>query len=220
MVLIIKNKRSIRNSLLPAAIILAVLLVAIIIFVNAGSWLVVEDELQPADAIVVLMGSPADRMLEAYEIYNSGYADKVLMVNTHVPAAEMLAERGVHLKSNAEISREIGLGLGFPEEVINILPGEAQSTRDEAGVIVSYLRDNNEIDEIILVTSSYQTRRYSAIFKRAFSALDNPPGIIAAPSRFCEFNAERWYTDRQSAKRVVMEYLRLFYFMIWERWLI
>ncbi len=48
-----------KKHLLYAAIALAMLLLFGFALRSAGSWLVVEDELQPADAIVVLMGTPA-----------------------------------------------------------------------------------------------------------------------------------------------------------------
>ena len=207
-----------RKHVIISLIVLILISSLIFTLLNAGSWLVVEDEPQPADAIVVLMGSTGDRMLQAGEIYKKGYSDNILMVNTHAPARDLLAERGVHLKTNAELSKDIGIELGIPEESITILPGNAQSTRDEATAITSYLEINQNINEIILITSSYHTRRSSAIFRRSFSKLDNPVTVTTIPSDYTEFNAPKWYTNRQSAKHVVMEYTRLVYFWLWERW--
>ena len=189
------------------------------VFFNAGKWLVVvEDELQPVDAIVVLMGSTGDRMLQVSELYEQGYSERVLMVNTYTPARDLLLEKGVYLKTNAEQAKEIGIDLGIPESAITIIPGKAMSTRDEAAAISEYIDAGKSPRAIMLITSSYHSRRSAAIFRRSFSRLDDPVLIITVPSEFSEFNTRKWYADRQSAKRVIMEYTRLFYFWIWERW--
>lgn len=215
--LIYKLKNN-RKHIVISLIVLILISSLVFILLNAGSWLVVEDEPQPADAIVVLMGSPGDRMLQASEIYKKGYAENILIVNTHATGRDLLAERGIHLKTNAELSKEIGIKLGIPKKAVTILPGNAQSTRDEAAAIAVYLKNNKEINEVILITSSYHTRRSSAIFRKSLSKLDDHVTIITIPSDYTEFNARKWYTNRQSAKHVVMEYTRLFYFWLWERW--
>ena len=207
-----------RKKIIVSIAALAIIIILFFILQSAGSWLVVKDELQPADAIVVLTGSTGDRMLQTSEIYKKGYADKVLIVNPYTQAQDLLLERGVHLKSQAEISKEIGVERGIPEEHIIILPGDAQSTGDEAATIYSYLAENDHISKIILINSSYHSRRSYAIFNRTLSVLDDPVKIIVVPSQYSDFNADRWYSDRQSSKQVVMEYTRLFYFWVWERW--
>ena len=185
---------------------------------NAGNWLIIKDDIQNIDVIVVLMGSTGERMLQASEIYELGYSDKILMVNTHTPARDLLLQRGVLLKSNAEEAKELGIALGVPEESIKILSGHAMSTRDEADSISSYLNEDKSIKRLMLITSSYHARRSAAIFRRSISKLEDPVSVITVPSKYSEFNSRRWYADRQSAKRVVMEYTRLLYFWIWERW--
>ena len=102
--------------------------------------------------------------------------------------------------------------------IITIIPGSAMSTRDEASAMSVYLDEENSIRTIMLVTSSYHSRRSKAIFRKSFSRLDDPVLIITVPSKFSEFNTRKWYADRQSAKHLIMEYTRLFYFWIWERW--
>ena len=207
-----------RRFLITGTTIILLVTVSFFTLSRAGSWLVVDNEPEHADAIVVLMGSVGDRMLQASELYKKGYAERVLMVNTYVPASEFLLERGVYLKTNAEQSKEIGVALGIPEESIDIVPGSARSTRDEAIALNLYFIENSSIRTIMIVTSSYHSRRSLAIFNRSTSYLDYPVRVIIIPSDYTEFDYRRWYADRQSAKRVVMEYTRLFYFWIWERW--
>ena len=50
---------------------------------NLGQWLVAEDDLQASDMIVVLMGSLPDRILQAVDIYNERYSEKLVFVNSY-----------------------------------------------------------------------------------------------------------------------------------------
>ncbi|MFO7889736.1 MAG: YdcF family protein [bacterium] len=205
------------NSILYIISILSILIIFFGIR-NAGTFLVVEDKPESADAIVVLMGSPGDRMLQAYDLFNAGYSEKVIMVDTYITGRDALAERGVYLKTNTGLAEEVGVALGIPEDAVIIIPGEAQSTGQEAVAVRNFIESGNDIKGIILVTSPSHTRRARAVFRRAFSELDHPVDIMVVPSRYSDFNAGRWYSERQSAKRVVMEYTRLLWFWAWERW--
>ena len=199
-----------------AFVIIAGLL--IVLFRNAGTFLVVEDVPEEVDAILVLMGSPGDRMLQAYDLFEAGYSDRVLMVDTYLTGREALAERGVHLKTNTELAEEVGVALGIPEDAIIIIPGGARSTRDEAVAVTDFIETGEGLSGIMIVTSAYHTRRSRAVFRRAFRSFGHDVDILVIPAGQSEFDARRWYRERQSAKRVVMEYTRLAWFWIWERW--
>ena len=200
--------------------VISILLILIIFFGirNAGTFLVVNDGPEEVDAILVLMGSPGDRMLQAVDLYEAGYSDRVLMVDTYLTGREALAERGVHLKTNTELAEELGVALGIPQDAIIIIPGRARSTRDEAIALLGFIERGNKLSDVMIVTSAYHTRRSRAVFRRAFRSVGHDVGILVIPAGQSEFDARRWYNERESAKRVVMEYTRLAWFWIWERW--
>ncbi len=206
------------NRIVPYGVIFLILAIFILIFTSAGRFLVVEDEPAEADIIVVLMGSPGERMLQAYDLYEAGYSKRIVMTDTYSPGSDALAERGIHLKNTTDLAIEIGIELGVSPEDISVIPEIARSTGDEAVAVRRYIESESNIDTIILVTSDYHSRRSRAIFRRSFSKLENPVELIVLPGKYSGFNAESWYTDRESAKRVVMEYTRLLHFLIWERW--
>src|SRR5262250_127408 len=71
---------------IAAAIAALVLLVASIsAFFTVGRWLVVEDPLQRADAIVVLSGRMPQRALEAARLYREGYATQIWLTRPIEP---------------------------------------------------------------------------------------------------------------------------------------
>ncbi len=70
--------------------------------------------------------------------------------------------------------------LGIPEEDVLIFEGNSRSTQDEALTIREYIKNNREIESIILVTSKYHSRRAKQIFKKALSVLDREMTSILA----------------------------------------
>ncbi len=198
-------------------VILLVFFIFISVFLipNLGQWLVAEDDLQASDMIVVLMGSLHDRILQAVDIYNERYSDKLVFVNSYRVGDDIFVERGVEIPpGNAQLSKMTAIDLGVPEENIIILKGGAKSTQDEALIIREYIRNNRAIESFILVTSKYHSGRSKKIFTKALSYLDREINIISSPSKYDPFNASQWWRDREDIKRVVLEYLKLadFYF--------
>jgi uncharacterized SAM-binding protein YcdF (DUF218 family) len=188
---------------------------------NLGRWLVVEDELQASDMIVVLTGSVLNRILQAVDIYNARYSNKIVLVNSYRADYDIFVERGVEIPTgDAQLSKMVAIDLGVPEENILILEGNARSTQDEALIIREYIRNNRTIESIILVTSKCHSGRSKKIFKKALSGLDRDINIYSSPSKYDPFNASQWWKDKEDIKWVVLEYLKLVHFYFWEQFLL
>jgi uncharacterized SAM-binding protein YcdF (DUF218 family) len=188
---------------------------------NLGRWLVVEDELQASDMIVVLTGSVLNRILQAVDIYNARYSNKIVLVNSYRADYDIFVERGVEIPTgDAQLSKMVAIDLGVPEENILILEGNARSTQDEALIIREYIRNNRTIESIILVTSKCHSGRSKKIFKKALSGLDRDINIYSSPSKYDPFNASQWWKDREDIKWVVLEYLKLANFYFREQFLL
>ncbi len=196
----------------------AILLLIFVFIPRMGTYLVAEHDLIEADAMVVLMGSVPARALEGADLYREGFVHDVIVVQTYVESEELLAERGVQIPGQAELTRDALAQMGVPESRIEVLQGGVRSTWEEAQVVSAYLADNREIDSLVLVTSSFHTRRTLIIFERACRDLDREIELIIRPSSFDTFQAYRWWQDRESAKKVVLEYMKLVYFLAWEQW--
>ena len=188
---------------------------------NLGQWLVALDELQESDMIVVLTGSVPDRILQAVDIYNERYSDKIVLVNSYRVGCDIFVERGVEIPpGNAQLSKMAAIDLGVPEENILILEGSAKSTQDEALIIREYIRNNRAIESIILVTSKYHSGRAKKIFKKALSVLDREIDIYCSPSRYDSSNVDQWWRNREDFEWVVFEYLKLANFYFREQFLL
>ncbi|MDD3365462.1 MAG: hypothetical protein PHZ03_10810, partial [Syntrophomonas sp.] len=99
---------------------------------SLGRFLVAQDQPQPSDIIVVLMGSGPDRMLGAVDLYQGGYADKIMMVRNNVAGYDLVVSKGVKIPHDTDLAQMVAVQLGVPQDNVIILPGDALSTQDEA----------------------------------------------------------------------------------------
>ena len=191
------------------AVLAFVILLSMLIIPRMAGYLAYEKPLQPADAMVVLMGSVADRALGAWELYEDGYAPEILMVASWQRGADYLEPYGVSVPNNSDLTAQALVELGVPGEQIRVLPGGAISTADEAEVIREFLETNPQIGSVILVSSEFHLRRAAMIFRREFRNMDREVELIPRPSRYSELETTGWYRDRESAKTVFFEYAKL-----------
>ncbi|MCF8381821.1 MAG: YdcF family protein [Bacteroidales bacterium] len=200
---------------------LTVVLLLFVLFVGscrkAGTWLVKKDKPMHSDAIVILMGSIADRVLEASDLYKIGLANKLIIVEAGMGADIMLELRGVHLISNTAQTRDALVVLGVPSDSIIILPGGATSTQMESEIIKDYLLNESGIDTLLLVSSAYHTRRASIIFMSAFRNANESIEILSSPSTYTNFKAENWWRSKDGILVVMMEYLKMCNFFLFEK---
>ncbi len=193
---------------------------------SAGIFLVKTATIRHADATLILMGSIADRVLQAKDIYNSGNTNEILIVNNIQYGSEYLAQFNVYIPNGAQLSRQALTQFNIPDSLITILPGHAASTRAEAEITANWLKQNPQIDTLIIVSSAAHMRRAIMIFENTFNdySLNMHPErsrgvtILSAPSKYSGFNAQKWWTDRESAKQVLMEYTKIASFLLVEQW--
>ena len=184
---------------------------------HAGNLLVEEQKPVRSDLIVVLMGSGPDRMLHAVDLYKKDYAGKILMVENWQPGYERLKALNVSIPRDAQIAAMIGTQLGVPQEAFIILPGDAQSTQDEAAIIKDYLQKNRKINSLLLVTSKFHSARAADIFSWEMAGLDRKVKITSCPTPYDNFNPGAWWRSREDAKQVVMEYSKWTNFYLLDR---
>jgi uncharacterized SAM-binding protein YcdF (DUF218 family) len=198
-----------------------ILFVLIILYIGgcrrAGSWLVKEDVPAHADAMVLLMGGFPDRVLQAVDLYRKGKADKLLIVEESMGPFSTLELRGADIISNTDQARNSAIALGIPADSITILPGDARSTQDEAIVVRDYLSRCTTVDTLLLVSSSVHMRRASMIFKAAVKNNDHPVYIGCSPSVYSDFNADKWWRDKEGIQSVLTEYVKMGSFVVFEK---
>ncbi|WP_276619275.1 YdcF family protein [Syntrophomonas wolfei] len=167
----------------------------------------------------MLMGSGPDRILGAVDLYEQGYAPRIVMVDNWQPGYELLESRGLELPRDAELAASVGVQLGVPEEAFIILPGNARSTQDEALIITQYLKEQQAgVDKVLLVSSKFHSKRSAKLFRWALGGLNREVKVLSCPTSYDDFNAASWWQSREDTKRVVLEYTKLANFYLVDRW--
>lgn len=163
--------------------------------VIAGPLLVRVDALHQADVIVVIGGDhKPDRVRRAVELYRQGYAPVVI-----ISAGTQVAE-GDELLPEAEVMRRQALALGMPESAL-LIEDQSQSTFQNAYYTAELLRARG-YHAILLVTSTYHSRRAGYIFEEVFGStvsISVQPSS-ADPCVIC------WWFHADQARVVLYEY--------------
>lgn len=138
--------------------IVLVRLVALPLFRGIGSFLIVEDRLAPAAAIIALGGHLPFREMEAAKLYRDGWAQQVIIVRSALSAeAEALQALKIKKPQEWELSGEVLRQQAVPASAIIIPKDEGVGTLEELQAAYAVLP--NKHAPVILVTSKYHTRR-------------------------------------------------------------
>ena len=120
--------------------------------------------LEPARAVVVLGGGAPLRAMEAAKLYNQGWAHEVWLTPTSLFSEDSgLAQPGIERTPEHVYSRMVLERLGVPGTAIRVLSGTNYITADEVRTVARELTRYGG-DRVILVTSSYHTRRVKILW--------------------------------------------------------
>lgn len=193
-----------RRWLIPSGIFAAVVIVAATLFFTVGSWLVVEDPLVHADAIVVLSGRLPERALEAARIYKAGYSDLV-WISPPVSPVEELKTMKISYLGEDFYNEKVLIAKGVPPDSIRILDNADANTEAEVRQIAKDLH-NSDFHSVIIVTSKAHTRRVRTIWSKLVGA---EPRMIVHYAEDDTFDGAHWWRHTRDALDVTRETLGL-----------
>lgn len=190
-----QNCRSISRKRIRMAVSVAAAVLLLILFINAGRFLIDSDVPQKADVIIVFAGDRGARTEEGVRLYMEGYAPILMMSGGDI-------YHGVNI---AEAMKTHAIELGVPENAILLEP-LADSTQQNAVLSLPIIREINA-KKVLVVTSEFHSRRTKWILRQIYK----PEGIDfrVAASQSPGFNPERWWTNNKSIMVVLNEYVKL-----------
>jgi uncharacterized SAM-binding protein YcdF (DUF218 family) len=180
------------------------LVLALVIFIGVGRWLVVEDPLEKARGIVVLSGAMPVRAIEAAKLYREGYAPEVWLTHSTEPA-ETLGQMGIPFAGEDHYDALVLIHEGVPAGAIHVLEPPIVNTTDEIRVAASALA-RGKGEAVIFVTTKAHTRRVRLLWRRLASGQGR--AIVRAASRD-PFDPRHWWRSTSDALDVVREVLGL-----------
>ncbi|MFY9583618.1 MAG: YdcF family protein, partial [Candidatus Acidiferrales bacterium] len=181
-------KRRLRRILIATAALVVLVTGATWVFLRVGQWLVVEDQLEAAQAIVVLSGGMPVRAREAAEIYRQGFAAQVWVTHPVGPAEE-LQQMDIFYLGEEFYSQKILIHLGVPADAIRILEKPVVNSEEEVLEIAAELR-RGEGRKVIVVTSKPHTRRVKAIWK---ARVGESPRTLVRYASGDDYDGAHWW---------------------------
>lgn len=178
-----------------------------------GHFLILEQQPHKADVIVVLNGRDTERSLAAVDLYESGYADLIVMSRGSKQSGSDEFWKRIRGDFNRKIFFQRALdALGIPLQSFKLIGDRITSTYDEAKATKDFLRETG-LSSILIVTSKWHSKRAYLTFK---SVLKDEEQILIkiCPSRYDHFNPDRWWLNESDAEIVFGEYVRLAYYLI------
>ena len=176
-----------------------------------GAWLVVEDPLQKADALIVLGGTTYERPLEAVDLVKEGWAPRIYLLREIIDWGEReLIARGISYPRPIDVQIDLLRRLGIEESAVHVLD-QANSTAAEA-TLVHDLVAREKFSRIIVITSKQHTRRARLVMNRRLD--DAGVEVIVRASRYDKSNTDRWWSERSTLRFTLFETQRLFGYWI------
>ena len=162
---------------------------------EAAGLLIINEALQPSDAIVVLGDDnyPADRAARAAELYRDRWAPRVVASGRYLrPYASI-----------ADLERRDLVERGVDAAHVVHFPHNAANTREEAFALRELI-EKQRWRRVMVVTSTYHTRRARYVFRRA---LDPATELRVVAARDAGFNPDAWWESRSGVKIFFRELL-------------
>jgi uncharacterized SAM-binding protein YcdF (DUF218 family) len=166
-----------------------------------GDFLVVRDDLHPADVIHVIAGADY-RTDYAIQLYRQGYGKQVFFTGGWCT---------FHNLYHGQHGRNLALGQGVPPESIAIDDTHVTSTYSEAVRLKEYIAKSPvPVKSVIVVSDPFHMRRARLTYKWV---LGDEVNVQMAPIPFDLTPYQHyWWTDEASRQYVLNEYVKLVYY--------
>jgi len=170
-----------------------------------GAFLVTEDALVHADAIVVLGGASLERGAEAARLYRAGWAPAVYCTSGMVPTIYQAENID---RNEAEVTRDVVIRQGVPADRCFAIE-QGTSTKEEADAILAHKMDPS-VDTLIVVSSRFHLRRVGFVFRRRFA--ERGITVVLRGAASTQFDEARWWDKEEGLMMCQNEYVKLLYY--------
>lgn len=174
----------------------------------ASSFLIVEDELKPADAIFVLSGNAFDRGMEAARLFKQGYSFPIVCTGENV--ATDIKALGLYY-TEGQITEIMLTSEGGIDSNYVILLEKGTSTMEESAAILEYCKAN-DMTRIIVVSTKFHTRRIHHVFREKFK--DSGIEVIIRGASHNKYDEDLWWENEYGLIDLNNEYIKMVYYWL------
>jgi uncharacterized SAM-binding protein YcdF (DUF218 family) len=185
--------------------LVAVLLFAMLVWF--AGYILVIDQPERGDAIIVLGGDHNDyRYWRGLQLLQQGYG-QFLLVDSNIDEVQFgrtLADQAADFVQHSA---------GALADRVKVCPIEGDSTVLETRAVQKCLQERR-VHSVVLVTSSFHTRRALSIFRQRVPQYQWSVAAVTDDSRF----RPQWWQRREWAKTTFMEWTKLVWWLAVDRW--
>ncbi|HKP96610.1 MAG TPA: ElyC/SanA/YdcF family protein [Fibrobacteria bacterium] len=163
---------------------------------KSGRWLVREDRFDKVHWGVVLAGESRDceRSDAAIRMFHDGKIDTLVISATRI----------FKNRYSSEFLVDYYAQQGVPRDRVFEFRQDAYSTLEEARLLVRQFRLQN-LDTVLIVTSSYHTARTRRIFRKLAQGY---PVVLVAAAEYHVYDPNAWWSNREGMKTWVNEWAK------------
>jgi hypothetical protein len=172
---------------------------------QAGSMLVAEDALAPADMIVLTVDAAGPGVVEAIDLVAAGWATRVaLFVEAPSRYEQELSRRGIAFEDSAARTTSDLRAAGISQ--VHRIAETVDGTEEQGPVLAEWCATHG-IDSVIVVGTSDHTRRLRRVLRR--SMRDRATRVMVRAARFSEYDPDRWWQTRSGIRIQIGETQKL-----------
>jgi uncharacterized SAM-binding protein YcdF (DUF218 family) len=179
----------------------------------AARCLIVSAPLNRADAIVVLSGSSTltERVQHAARLYSEQRSQRIILTTDNRQGGWSSAEQRNPYFHEIAVNELIRLGV--PSADMEVIRPPVDSTWDEALLVSQYAKTHN-LRSILIVTSSYHSRRALWTFRTLLRDGSTEVGVDPVATGIQTPAPTTWWLHRKGWQLVLVEYLKLIYYRL------
>ena len=196
-----------RRLLVLLAVVMALWLARVPLMRALGNWLIEEDPLAQADAIVVLGGAPIERAPVGAQLLRAGWAPQLVFTG-EIPD-ERLMLYGIS-RTEASLGLDAAMLDSANRGHVTLLE-VGTSTQEEANAVRDFAVENS-LRKVIIVTTEFHTRRAGKVFRKALEPAGVGVLVRAAPGR--DYTAARWWESEAGMIMVNNECMKTLYYAL------
>ena len=169
----------------------------------------VNDPLETADIVFVLMGGMETRPFHTADLYKQGFAPKIVISQTELPPTVLFNIYPSQTQATLVIFQE----LGIPDSVIQVVdfPQSVSSTLDETRALNEYVNQYS-IRSVIIVTDAFHTYRAKYIFQKELQ--EESIKIMMSPAPHWKFDETNWWKYEEGFVSFINEYIKLLHYLL------
>ncbi len=173
------------------------------IFLAMGHYLDISEPPVQTDYVLVLGGDHNFRPAVAAALFKAGLVKDSILIPT---LRQSESEKANGFVSPHDLVRTVLVKCGVKESAVHLLPGEVDSTADEARSLGRFL-DSHPGSSITIVTTDFHTRRARWLFQRNLGDRASKFHYVAAPTE--GFSADNWWMSDNGFVIYLNEYAKL-----------